>query len=258
MNRLMAASFFVAGLSLMPAAEPDHPAAQRVPVLLELFTSEGCSSCPPADRLLETLDQKQPVSGANLIVLSEHVDYWNSLGWKDPFSSPLFSARQQQYADRFRLNGVYTPELVVDGETELVGGNRTKALAAIEKAAAGNKIDLTLTPPVIDGKTLRFHVTSADLPQASGDAELYIALAQSRTQSQVAHGENAGSLLTHVGVTRVLTSAGKVKAGTSVSKDLSLSIPADVAPNGLRLVAFVQSSRSHRILGAAQSILPLP
>jgi hypothetical protein len=123
--------------------KPARAADARVPVLVELFTSEGCSSCPPADKFLEKLD-RQPISGAEMIVLSEHVDYWNHIGWKDPYSSHIYSDRQSVYATRFGLDSVYTPQMVVDGATEFVGSDMALADKALAKAFNMPKIRVRL------------------------------------------------------------------------------------------------------------------
>src|SRR5271169_5553818 len=163
----MACCLFTTALISAPADN----GASRVPVLLELFTSEGCSSCPPADRLLEILDEKQPVAGADLIVLSEHVDYWNSLGWKDPFSSPQYSARQQDYTNRYNFDGVYTPQLVVDGRYGFVGSDGKEASAAIQKAIRERKIPIAISNLARNGNqvTARIELPAGEnLKGASG------------------------------------------------------------------------------------------
>ena len=245
----LSSMFVFAGALLSMAADNDR---SRVPVLLELFTSEGCSSCPPADRLLQLFDQSQPVANANLIVLSEHVDYWDRLGWKDPFSSPQFTARQQDYAGRYSREGVYTPQLVVDGRFALVGSDSREANAAIQKAAREPKVAIALSDVARDGKQVKARVdVPGDANSKRRSAVLYLVIADNRAQSQVARGENAGRSLAHVAVTRVLKDAGTIDLRSASFKDVALTVPAGAGANGLRLIAFLEDPASGHILGAA-------
>jgi hypothetical protein len=225
--------------------------AEKTPVVLELFTSEGCSSCPSADRLLQTLDEKQPFNGADLVVLSEHVDYWNHGGWVDPYSSRSFSERQRWYAEQFGLESVYTPQVVVDGQRETVGSNAGAIKNAVEAVTRSEKVSLTISNAVRDGNRIKFHLTSADL-KSDGAATVYVALADSKVQSNVSGGENGGRSLTHVAVVRVFSTVGTVKAGDAFSKDVVIPMPSHLSGSGMRVVAFLQTDKSHKIVGAAE------
>src|SRR5580700_6719222 len=178
--------------------EPASDGARRTPVLMELFTSEGCSSCPPADALLEKLDRSQPVSGAELIVLSEHVDYWNDIGWKDPYSSREYSERQSAYAAQFGLGGIYTPQMVVDGHYELVGSDEQQAIRAVEKAVKLEKMQLMLSLfHIEEPNKLGVRVETGPLPSslATKSANVFLAVADESDESHVIRGENAGRTL---------------------------------------------------------------
>jgi hypothetical protein len=217
---------------LAAAAVAQTPAPAPTPVLVELFTSEGCSDCPPADRLLAHLD-------GQAIVLSEHVDYWDHLGWKDPFSASQFSRRQQDYCTQLSSQGPYTPQMIVDGETEFVGSDATRAAAAIAKAARRPKAEVKLSRSPAG---LQVEIAS---PPAGGD--VWLALADDRDASQVVAGENRGRHLEHVAVVRSLRKIGSVKRGGSFSHLVEL--PAASAPQ--RVVVFVQEPGEGRVTGVA-------
>jgi hypothetical protein len=242
-----AAFALTAGVFMVAAAENAVP---RVPILLELFTSEGCSSCPPADRLLENLDRTQPVAGADLIVLSEHVDYWDRLGWRDPFSSALNTGRQQDYTNKYNLDGVYTPQLVVDGRYGLVGSDGRAVSSAIQKAIREQKIPISISKVSGDGKRVTARI---DLPASQGlkgvRGKLCVAIADNRAESHVARGENSGRSLAHVAVTRVLKQVATIDLGNGTTTDVTL--PFQPGSSGSRLVIFVQDSRSGHVLAVA-------
>jgi len=221
-------------------------------VLVELFTSEGCSTCPPADKLLTELDQTQPIKGVEVIALSEHVDYWNRLGWKDPYSSAEFSRRQADYARQLKLEDVYTPQIVVDGQTELVGGKSAAVRDAIAKAAGAPKANVRVTIKSATPKSVALTVQVENLPEvARGDnADVLLAITESGLMSNVARGENAGRKLTHSAVTRKLIRIGTVK-DKSFKAEHSVDLDAAWNRQAMKVVVFVQERNSRRVLGAS-------
>lgn len=252
--RMVAALASIAALACSLTSDSTVLASDqgRVPILVELFTSEGCSSCPPADAFLRTLDE-QPIAGAEFIVLSEHVDYWNHDGWKDPFSSADLTDRQKNYATRFHLNSVYTPEIVLDGCKEFLGSNVQEAQKAIAEALLRSKIALRISHISVERDRLRVHLETGPLEAARGvrAADVYLALALNHADSQVLHGENANRHLTHTAVVRKLFRVGKIKSGEEFARDVELKIEAGSDAHNLRLSAFLQDPDSGRVVGAA-------
>jgi hypothetical protein len=240
---------------LAPAATPgaEPVGAARAPVVVELFTSEGCSSCPPADEVLESLEKAQPIVEAEVIPLSLHVDYWNYIGWADPFSSAAFSERQNGYARVFARGQVYTPQMVVDGRAEFVGSREGQAREAIREASRQPKAAVSLQKT---GKDAAFSVKISGMPAVSaGDtAEVVFAVTESGLLSNVSRGENAGRRLTHTAVVRSLETIGEV-SGKEFQATRSPALDKSWRQANLRVVALVQERRSRRILGAATAPL---
>lgn len=233
------------------SAHPRADNAARMPVVIELFTSEGCSDCPPADSLLEKLDRSQPVANAQLIVLSEHVDYWNDIGWRDPFSSHAYSERQNDYSGHFGLGSVYTPQMVVDGRIQFVGSDERGALRAIETAARAEKIPVTLSAARFDGNNVTLRVETGAAPT---DAALLVAVEDESDVSSVSRGENSGRTLKHVAVVREMGQVGTVARGQNFAKDVTVKFTRTGNPN-YRVVALLQDPSSGAILGAASTRL---
>lgn len=244
--------------SALDGAAADQPATSaRVPVLVELFTSEGCSSCPPADELLARLDE-QPLAGAEIIALSEHVDYWNRLGWADPFSSSAFSERQSVYANVFNRDDVYTPEMVVDGREEFVGSNTSRAKEAITAATRTPKASVMLsikqTMKAESSNAIPLAVRIENLPPvAAGDtAAVVLAITESGLRSDVRRGENSGRKLNHTAVVRKLSVIGSVAAKQGAfTAEPTARVESAWKREQLKAVVFVQERTSRHVLGAA-------
>ncbi|HEX7959281.1 MAG TPA: DUF1223 domain-containing protein [Terriglobales bacterium] len=231
-------------------AQPSTMQDAKAGVLVELFTSEGCSSCPPADALLRQLDNMQPVNSVGIVVLGEHVDYWDGVGWRDRFSSQQYTDRQKDYARRFSLDSPFTPQMVVDGTQQLVGNNTGALQAALNKAASTNKATLRVSAEPKDQKHLALTVDAGPLPAGSKRADLYVALADNSAETQVGGGENSGRKLQHVAVARSLRKCGTVPAAGA---QLQVTVPLEKGSElqNQRLVVFLQEPGTGHVLGAA-------
>jgi len=233
------------------AQAPGAPGGATHPVLVELFTSEGCSSCPPADALLESLDD-QPIPGLQLIVLSEHVTYWDHDGWKDPNSSSLLTDRQSSYEDALGLNSPYTPQIIVDGTRILRVGDRQGAREILEKEKATSNFPMRIEALTVNNgnpAALRARIAT-DRAGDRQSGEVYVALALNRVESEVSSGENNGRHLVHVAVVTQLMKIGKLQKGETFEHEVEFRLSAKEDPKNMRVVAFVQEPGPGKVLGA--------
>jgi hypothetical protein len=233
------------------AAETSGPGSRAI--LVELFTSEGCSSCPPADALLQTMDTSPPIDGAQLIVLSEHVDYWDHDGWKDPNSSSALTERQAAYVRALGLKTPYTPQIIVDGNSEMRANDPTQAAKVLGEAAGAPKIPVRIGDVTVDagGEVILRARIEAEGKSDKRNADVYVAVALNRVESQVLKGENGGKRLTHTAVVQQITKVGKLPKGNSFGETVQLKLKSGTDPKNVRIVAFVQESGLGRLLGAA-------
>ena len=235
-------------------ATPREPGSTPRVVVVELFTSEGCSSCPPADALLKKLSEQPSMEGVQIVALEEHVDYWNHLGWKDPYSAAEFSQRQSDYSQVFGTDGVYTPQMVVDGQNEFVGSRSVAAREAIQKAANLPKAELALiaganTSP--DKPVFEVQIKSLGGISPRGETELWVALTEKGLQTDVKAGENSGETLKHATVVRSLRKIDTLRDPAGYNRQIQLAIEPGWKKDNLAVVAFLAEKDSHKIIGAA-------
>jgi hypothetical protein len=242
--------FIGVALAISPsfaANQPSPPDQPSVPILLELFTSEGCSSCPPVDELVRHMDESQPVAGAQLIVLSEHVDYWDHDGWKDKYSSAQFTERQNGYVHALNLQTAYTPQVIVDGYVELKGSN-SEIEQTLAKEIKVAKIPVRIASAKIEAPSQLKVKVEADAPEKHGGT-VWLAVALDHAASQVSAGENSGKELQHVAVVEELRKVGKLDKGKPFSQDVAVKLKPDTDPKNLRIIAFIQESNEGKVLG---------
>jgi hypothetical protein len=235
LSRLVIVALLVGWLS--PVATADESTRAEAPVVVELFTSQGCNSCPPADALLGELAQRP-----GLVALAFHVDYWNYIGWQDPFSSPEATKRQRDYARSLGLSSVYTPEMVIDGSFDVVGSDRVRVDQVIAAASQRQKLPVAIAASPAGG-----WVVTIPVGEAAEPATVWLALYDRQHSTPVRRGENAGKTLTDYNIVREFRPIGQ---WNGAKLDLRLDLGAtDLAGRGFAVI--VQAATAGRILGAA-------
>lgn len=225
------------------ASAPDTPTNQ--PLLVELFTSEGCSSCPPADALLAQVARQR----RDVIVLSEHVTYWNNLGWADPFSSAKSTERQSDYVQHFGTEGPYTPQMIVEGRRQFVGSDRSALHAALSSEAGTPKVSIAMA--LSEDKRNRTMHVSAKLGASPFGGRLIGFLVQREGHQQVARGENGGRSLNHVSIARDFHDLGDMKPEQAFAGETTFALPGGSGSADYRVVVFLQQGAGGPILAAA-------
>jgi hypothetical protein len=215
------------------AVKGPMPQDKRVPVIVELFTSEGCNSCPPADALLAKFDQEQPISGVEIIPMEEHVDYWDNLGWRDPFSSRALTTRQTDYSRQLHVDDVYTPQAVINGQAQVLGSDARQMREAITRAAKGAKA-----------------VVDVEFQSTSIACDVMLAVTENKLETNVTAGENRGRRMAHTGVVRTLVSLGRVQPSSPASFSMHLRFSPQWKRDNLKYVVFVQDRTTRKIFGA--------
>ncbi|MEH0153914.1 DUF1223 domain-containing protein [Limibacter armeniacum] len=219
-------------------------------VVVELFTSEGCSSCPAADKLLSKLVKQAENSGEQIYPLAFHVDYWNYLGWKDPFSQKEFSVRQRKYAKALQSK-VYTPQMVFNGKAETVGSNTSKVKTKMEEAAKRITSYTIEVDPVLDKSESEITVAF----KVSGDTEgkvINLALVEKMLKVEVSRGENGGKTLEHDNVVRAFKT---LPLSDGDEHKETLALPSGISLENASVVAYIQDMESLEILAAVQEVL---
>lgn len=246
-NRNVSPNIIALQTAASDAVEKSPASANRRTVLVELFTSEGCSTCPPADKLLADLEREQSNPNAEVVALSLHVDYWDSPGWRDPYSQLAFSRRQDIYSARFRGEN-YTPQMIVDGREAFVGSDAARAQRAIAEAVKMPKANVEL---VRTENKLKIKIEDAP---AHENANVFLAVVEENlAPSTVRGGENSGRRLAHASVVRQLKSLGTLAAA---QKDAEIEADVQLQPEwkkrNVKLVVFLQENQTRKIFGTAE------